>query len=388
VGLATDPNSSLTAAINSFGAFESGFKQGFTLSQIQSALGKIPFAPPSYYSPPQNFAAPKIIEWSFEIEQPLSPHNVLSATYSGNHGYDEPVTNSDANAFTAATNLYPNGFAGLPTAAPDPRFLTVNKVLTSAISNYDALTVQVRHAFSYGFQGQIGWVWSHALGTVTQTAGNTTMVGNPYNLDSSYGALPFDTRHMLTADFVWTAPWKFQNHVLNVAAGGWNLGGKVYLYSGSPFYVNNPSLAARINSGGGIGNIFLADLIDPSAAGVYCGHSAVQTPCLKASQFATTAQQLDFGNSAPDLFRGAAYFDIDTQVNKEFTIKERYKFALGAQLFNVLNHPNFANASGTVTSGALGLISTTVGPPTSPYGTGQGASVSGRLMLLTGRFTF
>ncbi|HWZ34337.1 MAG TPA: carboxypeptidase regulatory-like domain-containing protein [Bryobacteraceae bacterium] len=386
VGLATDPNSSLTAAIASFNGFESGFKQGFTLAQIQSALGKIKFSAPSYYSPPQNFVAPKILEWSFEIEQPLSPHNVLAATYSGNHGYDESVINADANAFTAATTLFPNGFGGLPTAAPDPRFLTVNQVLTSARSNYDALTVQVRHAFSYGFQGQIGWVWSHALGTVLGTS--SVELGNPSSVNSGYGALNFDTRHMLTADFIWTSPWKFQNRILNWTAGGWNVGGKLYLYSGPPFSVTNSSLAARINSGGGIGNTFIADLLDPKAAGVYCGHSAIGTPCLTASQFATTTTQLDFGNTAPDMFRGAAYFDIDTQITKDFKIKERAKFGLGAQFYNILNHPNFANASGTVTSGSLGLISGLVGPPTSPYGSFQGASVSGRVMLVAAKFSF
>jgi hypothetical protein len=53
----------------------------------------------------------------------------------------------------------------------------------------------------------------------------------------------------------------------------------------------------------------------------------------------------------------------------------------------VLNHPNFANPSGTL-SGSLGLISATVGPPTSIYGSFQGASVSGRVAVVTGRFTF
>ena len=58
------------------------------------------------------------------------------------------------------------------------------------------------------------------------------------------------------------------------------------------------------------------------------------------------------------------------------------------QAYNVLNHANFANPSGSLSSSSFGLITTTLGPPTSIYGTGQGASVSGRLMVLTGRFTF
>jgi hypothetical protein len=88
------------------------------------------------------------------------------------------------------------------------------------------------------------------------------------------------------------------------------------------------------------------------------------------------------------MFRGAAYFDIDTRVTKNINLGERARFGFGAQFYNLLNHPNFSNASGTVTSGSLGLISGTVGPPTSPYGSFQGASVSGRVIVVVGKFSF
>jgi hypothetical protein len=88
------------------------------------------------------------------------------------------------------------------------------------------------------------------------------------------------------------------------------------------------------------------------------------------------------------MFRGAGYFDIDSQISKNFTIREKLKFGVGAYFTNLLNHPNFANASGTVTSSSIGLASSTVAQPSSIYGTGQGASVSGRLMVLTAKFRF
>jgi hypothetical protein len=386
VGTASDPNSSVSAATASFNALESGFAKGFTLAQIQAAMGKIKFSPPSYYSPPQDFNAVKIVEWNFEVEQPLTTHDVLALTYSGNHGYNESVINADANAFTLATNLYPNGFGGLPTVAPDPRFLQVNQVLTAGISNYDAMIVQVRHAFSHGLQGQIGWVWSHTLGT--QGSGSTNILYNPYNLNANYGPLPFDTRHMVTGDFVWTAPWKFQHRALNLVAGGWTLGGKLYVYTGAPFSVSNGNLSARINSGGGIGNTFLADVLDPAALGTSCGKSAVNTPCLTASQFAATTAQSDFGNAPPGMFRGPGYFDIDTQLTKNFRLGEHVNFGLGGQFYNLLNHPNFANPASVATSSSLGLISAVIGPPTSVYGTGQSSSVGGRVMLVVGKFSF
>ena len=129
----------------------------------------------------------------------------------------------------------------------------------------------------------------------------------------------------------------------------------------------------------------------------------MNAPCLTASEFETysatsgagTAIQTNWGNVAPNSFRGPGYFDIDAQISRNFQIKEKLSFTLGIQAYNALNHANFALPTGSasantvsVSSGSLGLITSTLGPPTSIYGTGQGASVSGRLAVLTGRFTF
>jgi hypothetical protein len=383
VGTPSDPNSSVAAAYASANAFESGFSQGYTMAQIQSALGKIKFTPPGYYSPPQDFKAPKILEWNFEIEQSLSQHNVLAVTYSGNHGYDEALSNLDANLWVSNAATYPNGYAGLPLTAPDPRFLNVNQVLTAGKSNYDALIIQLRHAFSHGFQGQIGYTWSHALGNVA--------VYNPYSLNQGYGDLGFDTHNMLTGDLVWSSPAKLSNRALTWLGGNWTIGAKLYLYSGSPFSATNTAIAAQINSSfsSSTTNTMLADIRDPSVIGITCGHTVTGgSPCFTASQFASSAAQRDFGNTGPNVLWGPGYFDIDNQVTKNIPITERVRFSLGAQFYNLLNHPSFKNPSGSVTSSSLGFITTAVVPPTSMYGSFQSGTVSGRVAVLTGRFTF
>lgn len=61
---------------------------------------------------------------------------------------------------------------------------------------------------------------------------------------------------------------------------------------------------------------------------------------------------------------------------------------VGAQAFNLLNHPNFASPHGNLAVPGFGTISSTVSAPTSPYGSFQGSAVSGRVMVLTGRFQF
>ena len=389
VGLPTDAGTAAQAAQVSAQAFESGFNQGFTLAQIKTALGKIPFALPSISSAPSVFYPPHDTEWSLEIEQQLSQRNVLSLTYAGNHGYDLQET-YNRNAYTSAAGVtrYGGGYDGLPTAAPDPRFLTVTQYYNNGYSNYDGATIQLRHAFSYGLTGQINYTWSHAL----------EIVGwyNPFNINTGYGSSPFDNRHRIAADFVWTAPHKFQNKAVSALAGGWTLGGKMYIYSGSPFNVTDSKIPAQINSSVSPGTI-LADMVNSSVNNISCGKAAISTPCYPRTAFATYAStsgvaspiQTDFGNVAPDSLRGPGYFDLDAQLTRDFRITEHATLTFGLQAYNVLNHPSFFNPSGCVSSASCGLISgPAVYPPTSIYGSFQGAAVSGRVTVLTGKFTF
>jgi len=393
VGMPTDPASSAYAAYAAFNTFTSGFGQGFTLTQIQTALGKIPFSAPSYNSPPDNFVAPRVTEWSTEIQRTLTPHNVLAVTYVGNHSYNLSMSNSDANSFITAAAIskyYPNGFGGLPTAAPDPRFLTVTQVLLQGYTNYDAGTVQLRHSFSYGFQGQIFWTWAHDLGD--------TSIYNPYNLHFGYGNNGNDVRHAVVSDLVWQEPHRFGNKIVNNLAGGWTLGMKMYMYTGKPFSSSDSNIASQINSGGGIGLSFLATAIDPNIAKTCTVvQGSGQPGCFTPSQFLTynstsgvnTPVQMDFGVTGPGVFRGPGYFDLDTLITKKIQVRERMNFEFGAQMYNTLNHPNFSNPNASVTSGtSMGTTSGDLAPPTSIYGSGQGAIVTGRVIVVMGKFTF
>jgi hypothetical protein len=290
-------------------------------------------------------------------------------------------------ASAAGVKTYNGTYGGLPTAPADARFVTVTQYYNNGVSNYNGLTLQYRHAFSYGFTGQLHYTWSHALGTVAYE--------NPFNLSNSYGSLGFDNRHQVAGDVLWTQYKKFDNKIVNSLARDWTIGAKAYLYSGAPFSVTDSKIPSQVNSAGGVLTP-LADLLVPSAVNANCGKVAVTTACLNKTEFATyatssgsgTAIQNDWGNIAPNSFRGPGYFDIDANLSRDFKFREKMVLTLGIQAYNLFNHANFANPSGTLSSGALGTITTTLGPPTSIYGTGQGASVSGRLAVLTGRFTF
>jgi len=68
--------------------------------------------------------------------------------------------------------------------------------------------------------------------------------------------------------------------------------------------------------------------------------------------------------------------------------KEGVNFVVGAQAYNIFNHPNFGNPGSTLGTGNFGLITNTQAPPTSPYGSFQGAAVTQRLLVVTGKITF
>jgi hypothetical protein len=392
IGLASTAGTSQAAAAASFQTFESSFNKGFTLAQIQTALkqSNINFAAPNYFQPQDSFKPPEVFEWSLEVEHPLTQRNVLAVTYSGNHGRYEPVSNIMLNNYINNSKL-PAGFLGLPSTAPDPRFATVIQGTLLGYHNYDGLSVQLRHQMSYGFMGQLGYTWSHglALGALY----------DPHNVGLGYSNSPLDTRHNLTADVLWNMP-RLKNSLLERIAGGWNLGAKVYAFTGRPFSVTNNQLGGQIaatfggfTTGTSTSSNILADLLDPSALGKHCnGGNAVGAACLKQAQFAQTSGNLtaqnDYGNIPPYSFWGPGYIDIDTQLTKKIQITEQVRFEIGTNVYNTLNHANFSVPSGTGTSGALGTITNTVSEPVSIYGSGQSASNSARVLVLTGKLTF
>ncbi len=405
VGDASIAGSAQAAAIASNTAFQKGFSEGSTLAQLRAAVpAGTSFATPTLYVNPDTFHTIKVLEWSLELEQPLGPRDVLSFSYSGNHGYDEPLANTAANAYVNNPSLYPSGFAGLPNTIPDPRFSTVTQISTTGFNNYDGLTVVERHALAQGLQGQVSYTWSKALqfGTgIFAAAPNTSASSNPAlggsganSLSSgSYGPTNFDTRHNVEGDLVYIEP-VLRNTLLDRIVGHWTVGGKVYRYSGRPFSVTNSQLATSLNINTfGVGSL-VADALSPDIVGTHCGKDAVRTACLSTTQFASAVSaanpngQRDFGNTSPNSFRGPGFFSVAAQLSKSVPVTEHTRFDLGADAYNLLNHTNLAVPSGDVGAAGFGLITSTVSSPTSIYGTGQGAIVSGRVLVLFGKFLF
>ena len=55
-----------------------------------------------------------------------------------------------------------------------------------------------------------------------------------------------------------------------------------------------------------------------------------------------------------NIFRDLGYKDLDFSVFKNFTLKERYNAQFRLEVFNIFNHPTFANPYGASANGFSG----------------------------------
>jgi hypothetical protein len=395
VGPASSPGTAAAGALNQYNAFKTGFAGGETLAQLNASVPG-GFSPLNFFSTPATFETPQVLEWSFEIQQMVGRRNVFVATYSGNKGYNEIVPNQFVNAYAANGS----GFGGLPATQPDPRFNNVTQLLCNGVSNYNGVTVQYKRILGYGFSGQLNYTWGHALDTISNGgilpysfSGNNQIAANSPTIANNYSNADYDIRHNFVGDFEWEIPYKFQNKIANNVIGGWTIAGKLYIRTGTPFSVIDSSLVGSVGAGSMnatgvlVPSNILATITDPSI-NTNCGVSAVNTPCFAASQLAAAGTETTWGNYPRNSFRGPGYTSIDTSLYKSFHFTERAKLTVGASAYNLFNHPNFAPPNADVAGSGLGTIVSTAIPPTSAYGAFQGSAVSGRVLVLNGRFTF
>jgi hypothetical protein len=360
------------------------------LAQIQQ--GNPLFVPPSFYNASHRIIAPQYQEWNLELEQAIGTKTSIAVNYVGNHGVHEASQNPGLNAFD------PTPFGDLPLAPLDQRFGTVTEVSTPAVSNYNGLSITARRQFSQ-LQLQANYTWSHALDEVSNAGflqynflTNTSVLApqDPFNLRRfNYGNADYDVRHYFSLNYVWTVPhWKGPKAALD----GWVLSGTIFARSGLPFTVvdgNQTANLAAFNYGGnlsGVGAFVFANNLGGAPSS--CGSDAVSKPCLTPAMFSPTTTA--FGAQRRNQLYGPKYFDTDLTVMKTFKIPywERARFGVGAQFFNLFNHPNFDQPVGDISNPNFGSIISTVNTPTSILGSFLGGDASPRLIQFKGTLTF
>ena len=388
-------------AAQSNAAFQAAFASGGTLASIQAAVPG--FTPPTINTVANRIQNPRYQEWNLELQQGLGQKMSLSLNYVGNHGIHEVVQNPGLNAFCDITcqgllGTTSGRFGDLPTTATDPRFSTVTEIGSEGVSNYNGLTASFTRRTT-NLTVQANYTWSHALDEISNGGilqfGQTTNFSplnafDPFNLRANYGNSDYDVRHYLSVNYVYNVPHKFGPSAL---FGGWVLSGTAFARSGLPFTVVD-SNAFGILQGFNYGFTNITSVSVPAnfsgSGGQSCTSSAANpaTPCLLASNFSPAVN--GFGNQRRNQFTGPSYFNTDLAITKNFKVPhwEGALLGVGAQFFNILNHPHFDQPDADIASPTFGSVINPVSSPTSIFGSFLGADASPRLIQLHASITF
>jgi len=394
-------------ALASYNALTTGFSNGESANQIAASLPPgSPFFAPAHYISPQHMVTAKYAEWNLQLQQQLSPSDALILTYVGNHGYDGisydyGINESLAgNAYTGSSAY--SSFEDVPVNPPDPAFGQMGIINDGAVSNYNGMYIQYKHIDHHGLTTNISYTWSHALDDVSNQGQDETFNGNslPFQIVPNhpfllmYSNADYDIRNSFLADVTWIEPFQFKSRVAEYGAGGWTLAGKAYWRSGQPFSVFNNNAANDLYNG--TGNYYvLADVLDnrfnhscnsfsnPCFQGHYFNGSGVST-----SDPYNDAAQTNFGNVPRNAFYGPHYGDVDMSLYKNVFKNERgLEFKVGAQAYNLLNHPAFGAPANDASLSNLGQITSDVVQPTGPYGS-FGSTSFGRIVVVNGTLSF
>ena len=179
----------------------------------------------------------------------------------------------------------------------------------------------------------------------------------------------------------------------SVLVDGWQLAGTIFTNSGFPFYVTDTTTRSSLGSYRYDSTLLAKQLVYRPFK---CTSAAVTTSCLGSPATATNpdgtyfATATGFGSQRRDQLYGPNFFDTDLSLFKSFALPhyEGFKLKLGAQFYNILNHPNFTLPSNDVRSSTLGTITSTVGPPVNLLGSNLGGDASPRMIEFTGKISF
>jgi len=381
-------------------AFVSGFTGGGTIASIGVA--------PNFNSA-NVIKVPMYEEWNLQLQQAIGANTSINLNYVGNHGYHESVQDNGVNAG------FP-GFTGLPATPPDSRFVSVTQVYSAGISNYNGLVVSVQHRFSHGLQVQGSFNWSHALDDISNGGFNpfnfdtneslfNPLLPNISQLSRNYGNADYDTRKSANLSYVYEVPYRFGPKPV---FQGWQISGTMFTRSGLPYTVVDKSSSVALDGAGYGNNTVWASYNGAPQGG--CGPGAASAtpggeaqPCVNASAFLPSVNNVtlsngttltatnSFGNQRRNQFFGPGYFDTDLTIMKFFGMPhwEGGKLGIGAQFFNILNHPNFDQPVRDLSNTSqFGQIVRTVNTPTSILGSFLGGDASPRLIQLTAKFNF
>jgi hypothetical protein len=243
-------------------------------------------------------------------------------------------------------------------AAYGYRTAATSLITPVANNHYDALQTKLTHRFRAGYQVQLAYTWSKAIGI----AGVSNEKGQAYIQTPAFyflnrGLAPQDRPHNFEAMFVAQAPFGRGHRFAATGVGahilgGWQLSGVFRAVSGSVFQLRaGGTSSSNLNASG---NTQRPDLVKSS---IPISHDVGPgTTWFDTSAFAVVDDLNRFGTSPFYLLHGPKLFNIDMALARDFRLTERFDLQFRAQAINFTNTPHFSNPNGDLNSSSFGQV--------------------------------
>ena len=348
------------------------------LVQCGDGVGSDP-GPCNTFAMNRNFRTPYVENWTLGIQHSISGKLALDATYVGNHAVKLPGV-VDLNQAPPT----PGANGTLPFAATYPYLGQINYLSNFYGSTYNGLQTTLTARNYHGLDFVAGYTYSHALDDLSSNwvAFLPQDSARPF-LEHASG--DEDIRHRFTFSVTYTLPeLKTKSQLLE----GWQVNTIITMESGQPWNVNDQNLNfSGVNEASDRWDFFgnPADFksigqngipcFGPGGGGA-CTGATVPAACLKAATAVGPAAVTSltdpnigtnycymvgnsvlipngvgqFGTMGRNIFRDTGFHNVDLSITKSFKFGERVKAQFRVEMFNFLNHPNFANPNGA-TSG-------------------------------------
>jgi hypothetical protein len=379
--------------------------------------------------PKRNYVA----QWNLSLQYELTPSLAAMAAYVGSRGVHQPFRVDEADlvmpTLTSAGYVWPqvdvNGNlisgpnAGNAPSTINPNFGSIHATFYDGQSYFNALELQMVKRMSHNFQVQGSFTWGKSMDTSSATLagdafGNSISSLNYFDTRLTRGLSDFNVGRNLVLNGTWRVPtpksftgparWVtdgWQLGLIFTASDGvpftptWGTGGdpantlssddyaypnrlsgpgcKTLTNPGNPFnYVKSQCFTVPLAPNDAFWNAYCDPT--PPSLGVPIRGDANNPPVANLSPL--TCFNLR-GNSGRNILNGPGITNLDFSIfknNRIPRISENFNAQFRVEMFNVLNHPNFAppgpgdgntdifDATGTSLAGATAgvLVKTTI----------------------------
>jgi hypothetical protein len=357
VGTVNFPGSS----VNWNAGYNSGPTTVFPTGQIDCGAN-----PCSILGMDPNIRTPMVYGWDVTLEHSFTQNLVLDTAYVGSHG-SKLIGIHDINQNVPALDTVGNEQSGRPFNAKFPFLSYIYQMGNIYKSNYDGLQMTLTARNYYGITLIAGYTYSHALDDVGANWDFGAGLGLAQDSTQpalEYGHSDFDIRHRLTLSGTYAIPGK---RGFAQSLEGWQVNSIVSLYGAQPwgpidtgndlshtgegvdrwdFFGNPKDFKSGANPTPYLsGNDALNDPLCSAhaqsqaslgSAGCYKVRNSVMTPPAPGT----------FGTMGRNTFRDSGFKNWDFSLDKNWKFRDRFGAQFRGELFNFLNHPNFANPFG------------------------------------------